>query len=276
MGKSNANNYESFINFQDSEQLITLVKLLDKFEEFMGKYGEKVFAEYDRYVLHNENNLAEYPALQTFFELRQGMAEFTMWAPGQVIALNDLSKVTRYNNLLESAFKHFDEMAFYLKIMDGEHNELGEEILSYYIENAKNLKPIFIHSKYAQGGFVNFFNEAMRAWVFGLNIAALLLTHSIVEETLRLSLYEKFGEEYIDLYVQDGYDFRPSRRWRMWDLIQTAKQKQLLDVYEAEFLEEMSRTRNNATHQLKVTELRKDKVLVYIQSSVQLVEKLFS
>lgn len=69
-------------------------------------------------------------------------------------------------------------------------SELMVNIIGDYIERAKKIKPIFSTVK-PTDVIRTYFQEAMNAWCYGLNTAALILSCSILESILKQVLLRK-------------------------------------------------------------------------------------
>ena len=223
-----------------------------------------------------KKQLSELPVLSKYAKIMNDISEYMITNPGSLVALPSMEKKEKYKEIMDLAFKYFDDDAFAMSLVDGDNLELNWDHWDVLVENAMEVRPTFINIRFKQADFEPYFNEAMKAWSFGLYTAALIMTHSILEESLRFALYHKFGAELTNLYDIKGYDFRPSKAWRMWDLTQEAVERKIIHRKQGEIIEEISTARNKTIHQLKHMNADRDDVLEYIQFSVSLVEELFS
>jgi len=250
------------------------IGLLDNVNDLLEKNGHQILKESER-LKQKEKQLSELPSLNEFLTIMNDISEYMITNPGTLIALPSMEMKDKYKEIMNAAFQYFDEDEFAMSLVDGHNLELNWDHWDTLVENALEVRPTFINIRFKQADFEPYFNEAMKAWSFGLYTAALIMTHSILEESLRFALYFKFGTELTDLYEIKGYEFRPSKSWRMYELTATAVDRKIIDKKQGDFIEEISIARNKTIHQLKHMDADRDKVLEYIQFSVSLVEELF-
>lgn len=251
------------------------IGLLDDVNDLMNKKGQHLNKE-SELLKQETKQLSELPHLSKYFSIMNDINEYMIMHPGSLIALPTMDKKKKYKEIMDLALTYFDDDEFAMSLVDGDNLELNWDHWDILVENALEVRPTFINTRLKETNFEPYFNEAMKAWAFGLYTAALIMTHSILEESLRFSLYHKFGRELSDLYDIKGQDFRPSKSWRMWDLTQVAVERKIITSKQGNFIEDITSARNKTIHQLKHMDADRDKVLEYIQFSVSLVEELFS
>ena len=196
-----------------------------------------------------------------YSEEAEGLAyeiiERLIWEPGKLLYFEDTALISDAKNAVKDLWDSLPSNELWEEIASGGYKGILVNIISDYIDRAKFLKPVFISIE-PTNQIKKYFREAMGAWLFGLNTAALILCCSIIEEMLE-TIYPKLTKA------------EKEKKGKLEALIDKANGK-IFDKTEAETAHIVRLLRNDAVHELKRPS--KEDTYEAILNTVSLIEKI--
>jgi len=125
--------------------------------------------------------------LRTYLELWEDITKELMENPGQLVHFEDEKTREVAAAAVVKLWSQVDTDDFYWKIMDG---DVGANLVGTYVERAKKLRPTFV-SVEPTSEIRRYYSEAVTAWLYGLDCAALILCWSLIESMTRHALRAK-------------------------------------------------------------------------------------
>jgi hypothetical protein len=176
--------------------------------------------------------------------------------PGKLIYVEDDKKRELLKSVVNIVWLFLDESQLWDENADVSLNyhEHWMLIKSTYIDRAPKLKPTFISVNPSGTEFKCYYDEAMQAWLYGLDTSALILCCSIIEHTLYKDLWYKHQQGGIDLSPLFSLDMdgnKPDVNPRLWKMINKAEELGIIDFKEKEKAHQVKDLRNLAVHDLK-------------------------
>ena len=178
------------------------------------------------------------------------------------------TEITDYENIYYSII---DSSEYFSQLFSIDEDYLVDifkvlhSIDSKYLRRANHLRPTFISVKPKNSEFETLYQEAMSAWLFGLNIAAVNLCWAILESILKEKLTET--EKIKELYPNG----RPIKSF-LRELIDKAYENKIICESDVKVAQRIRILRNTATHDLKP--LSDDEIYKIIQHSKSIAEKI--
>ena len=182
--------------------------------------------------------------------------------PGKFICIPEARKRTAAQEVVETLWKEEvdDNDEFYRLIhygvpyggnSPGRCDSISDGLGTTYHLRVRQLKPTFV-SNNLPADVRCCFEQAMEAWVRGLDSAALILCWSVLESLMK----ERLLNIDTDLVYQSAAPGSRCRKLRPWpEIIKSAKNLGILNAEGAAAADDICKTRNNAVHELKdVTE----------------------
>ena len=130
-----------------------------------------------------------------------------------------------------------------------------------YAERAKELIPTFINIKPSNREFYVLYNEAMKCWFYGLENSAVILSSTLLENTLK----SKDGK------INKNKD---SRNTNLYNLINKFESVGVLSAIGAEKAHEIRQVRNEIVHQ--GLNIASSKALRLVRNSKDILEEIFN
>ncbi len=121
--------------------------------------------------------------------------DFIIWNPGSPVFYDDPEKLSEAEHVIEWLWESVDAEMFD-KVLNGVedgdtfYSSIGVELVGTYSDRVKGLRPIFISVDFPSE-VKRYYREAMKAWVRGLDCAALILCWSVLDEVIRQRLVPK-------------------------------------------------------------------------------------
>lgn len=199
------------------------------------------------------------------------IVEYIVWHPGTLIYFEDSHLMDEAKNIITELWESIDYDELSDEMFSGGFSGLMVNIIGDYIERAKKIKPIFITVK-PTDVIRTYFQEAMNAWCYGLNTAALILCCSILESILKEVLLRKDPKFVYDM--DNGKGFQNIKEKDLKILIDNAKQAGLLDDIEIKKAQMIRESRNAAVHKLK--RYSSEQTYQAIITTKELIEKLLT
>ena len=197
---------------------------------------------------------------EEFENLWESIEEDLMWYPGTLIYLKDKSELKTAQVVIDAIWSGLDRDEIFDEMTGGGYAGLLVDIIGDYADRVKMLKPTFISINPKKSDFQIYFQEAMRAWLFGLNNSSLILCCSIIENTLT----EELHKINIDLV----------KTCPLEKLIDNAAKERLITFEEKNTAHEIRKLRNNSIHELH--SISSKQTYDALINTKNLVEKLLS
>lgn len=198
---------------------------------------------------------ADLHGLPKMRELAERILDHLVWNPGVLIHFSDSQKMRDAQQAVDHLWREEVETDedLYHKILYGipqGNLGIGAELTFTYAERLKRLKPTFIAVK-PPPEVASYFEEAMAAWLRGLDRAALILCWSVLDNILKEKL--------------------PAVKTCK---IEAASEAGILDETNAKRADEIRKLRNDAVHNGKhiAGEVSRRSILI----TKQIIEKLLS
>ncbi len=138
----------------------------------------------------------QYKRMQTLFD---EVVEDLMWHPGRLIYFQDSKMMELGQSLVNFLWDGTDAGELWDELHSGGFSGLLVNLTGDYCDRAVQLKPTFIAVEPTQE-VRQYFQEAMLAWVHGLDRASLILCWSVIENLLR----EKLSRQDTKLVYEAG------------------------------------------------------------------------
>ncbi len=195
-------------------------KLLDLYRKIKNNGGisQEIFDEY----------------LEDLQEIKYEIIDILMWSPGSLIHTNNIFDLNEAEEAISKIWDEVDTDQHFDEITSGGYGGLLVNIIGDYIDRAKLIKPTFVSDELSTE-FKIYYEQAMQAWIYGLNQASLILCCSIIENSLKNEL-----ENYLQ-NVPSGLEV----------LIEKAHKFDILNKKEQKKVFKIKNLRNNAVHELK-------------------------
>jgi hypothetical protein len=214
----------------------------------------------DLHKKYKEENITA-NSFVVYSEEAEGLAyeiiERLVWEPGKLLYFEDAALIDSARKAVKDLWDSLPSSELWDEISSGGYKGILVNIISDYIDRAKLLKPVFI-SVEPPNPVKKYFREAMGAWLFGLNTAALILCCSIIEEMLE-TIYPKLTKA------------EKEKKGKLEALIDKANGK-IFNKTEAETAHIIRLLRNDAVHELKRPS--KEDTYEAILNTVSLIEKI--
>ncbi|MEK0337105.1 MAG: DUF4145 domain-containing protein [Nitrosopumilus sp.] len=196
-----------------------------------------------------------------YSEEAEGLAyeiiEKLIWEPGKLLYFEDTALISDARNAVKDLWDSLPADELWEEISTGGFKGILVNIISDYIDRAKLLNPVFISIE-PPNQIKKYFREAMGAWLFGLNTAALILCCSIIEKMLE-TIYPKLTKA------------EKEKKGKLEALIDKTNGK-IFNETEAETAHIIRLLRNDAVHDLKRPS--KEDTYEAILNTVSLIEKI--
>ncbi|MDZ7370261.1 MAG: DUF4145 domain-containing protein [candidate division KSB1 bacterium] len=222
-----------------------------------------------------ENNCMNMDENQSdeFESLWGSIVEDLMWAPGTLIYIEDENERKVTQSIINWIWDTTDSEEIFDEITGGGYSGLLVNIIGDYIDRAKKLRPTIISINPANIEFKSYFEEAMKAWLYGLNNSSLILCCSIIEDLLKTQLYNIDLNLALDLEYE-GEKLKGIKNKKLERLIDEAYNHEIIDKREKESAHGIRILRNNALHNLE--KIGEEQTLKAILGTKELVEKILS
>lgn len=167
------------------------------------------------------------------------------WNPGEFIFVKDEEE----KDLLEHQFNeiwNYVEDDIFDVIFWGEYpgSGLQDEFASLVIyevaERLKRIRPIFSSIIYPDSEFKEYYNEALSAWLFGLNTASLIICWSFLEALIRNTVHFRSIQAYMKISQMDN---------QQEELLAQLKEWQILNGSDIHDINGLRKLRNKAVHE---------------------------
>ncbi len=216
---------------------------------------------------------AEPSQKKEFCELCEKIIEDLIWAPGKLIYVPDETERVKAQCLVDLIWSKQESEELFDQMVGGSYTGLLVEILGDYTDRAKMLKPTFISVNPKNIEFSRYYEDAMRAWLFGLNSAALILCCSIIEDTLKEQLYNLDPNLALILDIHEG-KVTGIKNKKMEKLIYEAANHNIIDIRGKRIAHRIRELRNSAIHSLE--KIDDSQTYQAILDTKELIEKILT
>jgi len=183
-------------------------------------------------------------------ELRYSIIDRLLWSPGQLVTSDKNSDTEWLEIVVNAVWDDLSENEIFDELHSGGYSGLLSFQMDTFSKRVKMLKPTFINKKASiNKEFRTFYQEAMKCWLYGLNNAAIMLSHSILEDNIRNQLCLLPNREYAFTLI-DPKTFKSNKKEGMGKLVGYVKKEKLLPSNLIKDVEYISEARNNAIHNL--------------------------
>ena len=201
-------------------------------------------------------------------ELLMSIRRELVFSPGTLIFFKDPSELKAAEFVMDFIWDTMDSEEIWKEI-----GYLFVDLEEDYVDRAKKLKPILISINPQNTEFQTYFDEAMKAWLFGLNNSAIILCFAILEDILVSELRDIDPDLALELKRVDGKE-KGVKNKKLAILIKNAFERNLVDDREYAILDELRTIRNNCIHHLIPVE--EQKTYEVIIRTKEIVEKILS
>jgi hypothetical protein len=179
--------------------------------------------------------------------------------PGGVIYIKSKEKKEAYKLAIERLFEIYSREQISEEILSGGYGGVIFDELDKYAERAIELTPTFININPSYKEFYVLYNEAMKCWFNGLENSAVILSCTLLENTLK---------------SEEGKRNKASRNTRLCALIDKFKSLGLLSTFGAEKAHELRKIRNKIVHHgLNITSAE---ALILVRNTKDILEEIFN
>jgi hypothetical protein len=215
----------------------------------------------------NENQTSEFDSLW------KSIVEDLMWSPGTLIHIADETKRKAAKVLIDLIWKTQDTDEIFDEMTSGGYSGLLVNLVGDYIDRAKMLKPTLISINTQNIEFTRYFEEAMKAWLHGLNSSSLILCGSIIEDMIKTQLYNINPNLALEL-ERNGKNVKGKRNKKLVKLINTAFSHHIIDKEGKKIAHRIRELRNEAVHKLK--KVSDEQTYQSILDTKELIEKILT
>ena len=185
-----------------------------------------------------------------FEEIYQEIITELLYTPGMLLYYENTEDQKNAQALINYIYETLETNEMFDEITNGGYSGLLVNIISDYLKRAKLLKPAFISINPKNYEFKKYFVEAMRAWLYGADNAALILCASIIEDILKSEL-ERIDINLAYRLKKKKDEIVEVRSVGLIKLIKNALDKNILDLNHYEKAIKIAELRHDAVHELK-------------------------
>lgn len=218
----------------------TIQEKILQFTELYGKLLKDVDGIYE--MSEEDKNI--------FNKLYEDILTQLLYSPGTLLYFKNPSEQKIAQTVINILYTNLDTDEIFDEITGGGYGGLLVNMVSDYIDRAKLLKPTFISINPQRTEFKYYFEEAMKAWLYGVDSASLILCASIIEDILKSEL------EKIDIDLAYNLKKRDNqivgvRSVGLSKLIKNALDKKVFSFEDYKKAEQVIKLRNDVVHELK-------------------------
>jgi hypothetical protein len=180
----------------------------------------------------DKSNLSEEESAE-FKRLCREIFEELIRNPGGIIYIESKEKKEAYKFAIERLFEIYSGEQIREEILSGGYGGVVFDESDKYAARAKELAPTFINIEPSYKEFYVLYNEAMKCWFNGLENSAVILSSTLLENTLK---------------SEDGKRNKDSSNAYLFDLINKFESLGLLSTIGAEKAHEIRKIRNEIVH----------------------------
>jgi len=179
--------------------------------------------------------------------------------PGGIIYIGAKERKDAYKSAIERLFEIYSGEQIWDEILSGGYGGIVFDELDKYAERAKELIPTFINIEPSYKEFYVLYNEAMKCWFNGLENSAVIISCTLLENTLK---------------SEEGKMDKQPRNTNLYVLINEFKSFGLLSASGAEKAHEIRKIRNTIVHHgLNVASAQ---ALTLVRNTKDVLEEIFN
>lgn len=203
-------------------------------------------------------------------KLIEDIVDYLVWFPGALFFDENHDRHKRNEAVIELLWKIVDSDEIFDELLSGGYSGLLANMLGDFSERVKMLKPTFISINPETIEFSNYFEEAMKAWLYGLSNAALIICFALIEDLLKDRLCQVDVDYVYEL--KDPNNPKGVKQVSYDRLIMSALKEGIIDRSEKNTLFRIKKLRNDSIHRLET--VTDSQVYEAIIETKQIVEKL--
>ena len=178
--------------------------------------------------------------------------------PGGIIYIESKEKKDAYKFAIERLFEIYSGEQIWDELLSGGYGGIVFDELDKYAERAKELVPTFINIEPSNKEFYVLYNEAMKCWFYGLENSAVILSSTLLENTLK---------------SKDGKRINASGKTNLCNLINKLESVGLLSTICAEKAHEIRKIRNKIVHH--GLNIASSEALRLVRNTKDILEEIF-
>ena len=238
---------------------------------------QNIFSKLDRLgelfvdMLIEPNTLSLYPDKQAETgELMTEISDYLVEYPGKLFYHEDPERLKKYKFVVDVLWETFDSDQIFDKLHDSGYSSLLSDMMLSFSSRVRMLKPTFISVKPDSTEFSMYFEEAMKAWLYGVPNAALFICFTVIEDVLKDRLCQ-LNVDYV-YELKDPDNPKGVRTISFDRIIMAAKTEGLINNREKNILFDIKKMRNDSIHNL--APVSDKEVYDAIMNIKKIVEKL--
>lgn len=198
------------------------------------------------------------------------IVDYLVWFPGALFFDGNHARLKRNEAVIEFLWIIVDSDEIFDELLSGGYSGLLANMLGDISERVKMLKPTFISINPETTEFSNYFEEAMKAWLYGLSNAALIICFAVIEDLLK----DRLCQVDIDYVYEfkDPNNPKGVKQVSYDSIIKAAMEEDLINKKEKNILFKIKKLRNNSMHSL--ASVSDSEVYDAIIHTKRIVEKL--
>ncbi|MDO8722507.1 MAG: DUF4145 domain-containing protein [Syntrophales bacterium] len=181
--------------------------------------------------------------------------------PGGIIYIEAKEKKDAYRLAIERLFEIYSGEQIRDEILSGGYGGIVFDELDKYAERAKELIPTFINIEPSNREFYVLYNEAMKCWFYGLENSSVILSVTLLENTLK---------------NRDGKrnKVKDSRNTKLYNLINKFESIGVLSTIGAKKAHEIREVRNEIVH--NGLNIASSEALRLVRNTKDILEEIFN
>jgi|GEM_PF-7021362 hypothetical protein len=203
-------------------------------------------------------------------ELIKEIVDYLVWFPGALFYDSDHTRLKRNEAVIKMLWLVVDSDEIFDELLSGGYSGLLANMLGDFSNRVRMLKPTFISIKPETTEFSQYFQEAMKAWLFGLSNSALIICFAVIEDLLKDRLCQ-VNIDYV-YELKDPSNPKGVKQVSYNRIIMKAMDEGLITKQEKNNLLKIKKLRNNSIHSL--TPISDSDVYEAIIHTKCIVEKL--
>lgn len=217
-----------------------------------------------------DSDLAAHKALwHEVCELQVEIFERLIENPGALIHYDDPSRIKEAQEAMDRIWGEVSGEQLVEDLSKGAYKDLSFNLTASYLENAKQLKPLFVAVRPSKE-IERYFAEAMEAWIHGRYSATLILCWSVLENLIK----ERVSSERAVLRLGQYKNFRDLEEKTCKEWINSAESSGLLRPEDAQNARKIKKLREQAVHKLQPIE--SDQAHDAILKTKSIIERLLT
>jgi len=203
-------------------------------------------------------------------KLIEDIVDYLVWYPGALFYDENHARHKRNEVVIDLLWKIVDSDQIIDELFSGGYSGLLANMLGDFSERVKMLKPTFISVNPETTEFSSYYEEAMKAWLYGLSNAAIIICFAVIEDLLKDRLCQVDIEYVYEL--KDPNNPKGVKQLSYDRIIMAAMGEGLINKKEKNILFNIKKLRNNSIHSL--TSVSDSEVYDAILQTKRIVEKL--